>query len=82
MTDDDDIKKKKASRTQTSMLVWVLMAMLITGLGGFGVTNFGGNITSIGKVGDREISLNAYARAVQQELRSLSAQLIFTMMLP
>ncbi len=74
MTDSDDIKKKKASRTQTSMLVWVLMAMLITGLGGFGVTNFGRSVTSVGSVGDKEIEASTYARALRAEINRLSKQ--------
>ena len=32
----------------TKTLVWILMAMLILGLGGFGVTNMGGGLRSIG----------------------------------
>ncbi|MFN3938124.1 MAG: peptidylprolyl isomerase [Gemmobacter sp.] len=55
-------------------LVWVLLVLLIIGLAGFGITNFGGTVRAIGKVGDQEISTNAYARAVQQELQALSAQ--------
>lgn len=74
MTDDDQIKKKRASRTQTSMLVWVLMAMLITGLGGFGVTNFGRSDTAIGSVGDQEIEANTYARALRNQINTLSRQ--------
>ena len=38
---------EKKSRKKNSVLVWVLMAMLIVGLGGFGVTNFGGGVTAI-----------------------------------
>ena len=74
MTDNDDITRKKASRTQTSMVVWVLMAMLITGLGGFGVTNFGRSVTAIGSVGDREIDADAYARALRSQINRLSQQ--------
>lgn len=74
MTEDDDIKKKKASRTQRSMLVWVLLAMVITGLGGFGVTNFGRSTTAIGSVGDQEIEANAYARALRNQINALSRQ--------
>lgn len=55
-------------------MAWVLLAMIIGGLGGFGVTNFGGGITAIGKVGDREIATNDYARALQQELNAFGAQ--------
>lgn len=74
MTDPDEIKKKKASRTQTSMLVWVLMAMVITGLGGFGVTNFGRSATAIGSVGAQEIEANTYARALRNQINALSRQ--------
>ena len=55
-------------------LVWILMAMLIFGLGGFGITNLGGSVQSVGSVGDKELSINEYARALQEELRALEAQ--------
>ncbi|MDO9527310.1 MAG: SurA N-terminal domain-containing protein [Gemmobacter sp.] len=55
-------------------LVWILMAMLILGLGGFGISNFGGSVRSIGTVGDQSIGTNDYARALQQDLNALSAQ--------
>ena len=38
------------------MLVWGLMSLLILGLGGFGVTNFGGSVRAIGAVGARKKS--------------------------
>ncbi|MGB3279784.1 MAG: peptidyl-prolyl cis-trans isomerase [Pseudorhodobacter sp.] len=68
----EDTPRKKGKGT--SIVVWALMAMLVLGLGGFGITNFGGGVTSIGKVGDREIDVNDYARALQQQLNALSAQ--------
>lgn len=68
----EDTPRKKGKGT--SIVVWVLMAMLVLGLGGFGITNFGGNVTAIGKVGDREIDVNDYARALQQQMNALSAQ--------
>ena len=70
--DSDDTPRKKGKGSQ--IVVWVLMAMLVVGLGGFGVTNFGGGLTSIGRVGEREIDTNSYARALQQELAALTAQ--------
>ena len=54
--------------------VWVIILLLIVGLGGFGVTNFGGTIRSVGAVGDKEITVDAYARALQQELRVMESQ--------
>jgi peptidyl-prolyl cis-trans isomerase D len=68
---ETDTPKK---RRGASVMAWVLLAMIIGGLGGFGVTNFGGGITSVGKVGDREIATNDYARALQQELNAFGAQ--------
>ncbi|MFN4153071.1 MAG: SurA N-terminal domain-containing protein [Paracoccaceae bacterium] len=70
--DSEDTPRKKGKGSQ--IVVWALMAMLVVGLGGFGVTNFGGGLTSIGRVGDREIDTNTYARALQQELSALTAQ--------
>jgi len=71
-TDPDETVRKK--NKGASMVVWGLMALLVLGLGGFGVTNFGGGTTSIGSVGGRDIEANDYARALQQELNALSAQ--------
>jgi peptidyl-prolyl cis-trans isomerase D len=69
---DDDAPKKK--RRGASVMAWVLMAMIVGGLGGFGVTNFGGGITTIGSVGDREISIDSYSRALQQQINAFSQQ--------
>ena len=32
-----------------------MMALLIAGLGGFGLTNFGGSLSTVATVGDTEI---------------------------
>ncbi|AMY68688.1 SurA N-terminal domain-containing protein [Frigidibacter mobilis] len=61
-------------RKGANTVVWLLMAMLILGLGGFGVTNFGGATQSVATVGGREVGLNDYARALRAELDALSAQ--------
>lgn len=55
-------------------VVWVLMGLLILGLGGFGVTNFGGTVRSIATVGDVEVGVEDYARALDREMRALSQQ--------
>ena len=54
--------------------MWVLMGLLIIGLGGFGVTNLSGHVRSVGSVGDAEIDVTTYARALQNEIRALEAQ--------
>lgn len=72
-TDPEAVIKKKKSGV--SILIWGLLAASFVGLGGYGVTNFGGGVTSIGSVGDQEISTTEYARALQQEMRAFSAQI-------
>tara|TARA_R110002049_G_scaffold23545_3_gene83367 strand:- start:88961 stop:90805 length:1845 start_codon:yes stop_codon:yes gene_type:complete len=64
--------KKGSSISKTA--VWILMGLLILGLGGFGAINLSGNIRSIGTVGDKTISVDQYARQLQQEIRAIEAQ--------
>jgi peptidyl-prolyl cis-trans isomerase D len=52
----------------------VILLLLIVALAGFGATNFGGGVQSVGTVGDTEIDVNRYARELQQELRALAAE--------
>ncbi len=56
-----------------NMAMWVLMGLLIIGLGGFSVGNFGGNIRSVGSVGETPIALSDYARGLQSEIQAESA---------
>lgn len=53
---------------------YVLLGMLLLGLGGFGATNFGGTVRSIGKVGDTDIPAQEYFRSVRSELNAIQAQ--------
>lgn len=69
----DDDEKRPASKGG-KVAAWILTILLVIGLGGFGVTNFGGAVTSIGSVGDTRITTQDYARAVQQEMAAFSAQ--------
>ncbi|OYU17274.1 MAG: peptidylprolyl isomerase [Rhodobacteraceae bacterium PARR1] len=69
---DDDAPRKK--RKTGSVLVWVLLAMIVTGLGGYQMTNFGGTRSAIGTVGEREIDAGDYGRALRQEVDALGAQ--------
>ncbi|KUF11613.1 peptidyl-prolyl cis-trans isomerase [Pseudoponticoccus marisrubri] len=62
------------SGSMSKTLVWILMALLILGLAGFGATNFGGSVRSIGRVGEAEIDVTDYARALQNEIRAVEAQ--------
>ena len=63
------VKKKSAN-----VVVWIILLLLIAGLGGFGVSNFGGSTAAIATVGDTEVNVNDYYRALQQELRGFQAQ--------
>ena len=71
-TDDQPRRRKPKAG---NYVVWAILVLVMIGLGGFGVTNFGGGITAIGKVGDRDIETTDYARALQQEMNALSAQI-------
>ncbi|MFB9151148.1 peptidyl-prolyl cis-trans isomerase [Roseovarius ramblicola] len=54
--------------------IWILMGLLIIGLGGFGITNLGGHVRSIGSVGSADIDVTTYARALRNEISALSAE--------
>ncbi len=54
--------------------VWIILALLIVGLAGFGATNLSGTVRTVGHVGDQTISVDAYARELQREIRSFEAQ--------
>jgi peptidyl-prolyl cis-trans isomerase D len=63
--------KGKAS----NFFVWGILFLLIIALGaGFGATNFGGTVQTVGRVGETEIEVDRYARELQQELRAITAQ--------
>ena len=57
---------KKASK----VFVWILLALLIVGLAGFGIGSFGGGGSAIGRVGGQEITAQAYFRALDQAIRA------------
>jgi peptidyl-prolyl cis-trans isomerase D len=66
---------KLRNKKGKSTVIWVLMGLMVAGLGGYGVTNFGASIGSIGSVGGREVDLRDYARALNQEISAMSAQI-------
>jgi peptidyl-prolyl cis-trans isomerase D len=54
-----------------NVVVWILMALLVVGLAGFGVDGFlSQRAASIGSVGSREISTQTYMRALQDAMRA------------
>ncbi|PUB19303.1 peptidyl-prolyl cis-trans isomerase [Yoonia sediminilitoris] len=54
--------------------LWFIVILLLVGLAGFGTNGFSGNVRSIGTVGDKEISVTAYQRTLQNQIRMLSQQ--------
>ncbi|MEM9638796.1 MAG: peptidyl-prolyl cis-trans isomerase [Pseudomonadota bacterium] len=64
----------KGSSSISKTAVWILMGLLILGLGGFGATNLSGNIRTIGTVGDLPVSVDNYARQLQQEIQAVQQQ--------
>ncbi|QDY69241.1 peptidylprolyl isomerase [Qingshengfaniella alkalisoli] len=62
--------KKKAS----NIIVWIILALLIVGLMGFGAGNFGGTVRTAASVGDTEVEVTTYSRALQQRLQTLQTQ--------
>ena len=71
-SDGEDAPRKK--KNGAGVMAWILIAMLVAGLGGFGVQNFGGGTAAIGKVGDVEITADDYAREVRTQVNALSRQ--------
>ncbi|MCZ0961257.1 peptidylprolyl isomerase [Paracoccus benzoatiresistens] len=57
-----------------STIVWVLMGLMILGLGGFGVTSFSGGSTAIGSVGGTKITAEDYARALRNQMNAYQQQ--------
>lgn len=57
-----------------STIVWILMGLMVLGLGGFGVTSFSGGSTAIGSVGDTAITADDYARALRQQMNAYQQQ--------
>ncbi len=54
--------------------VWFVVILILLGLAGFGSGGLSGNIRSIGTVGEKDVSVNAYQNALNQQIRALSAQ--------
>lgn len=57
-----------------STVVWLLMGMLVLGLGGFGVTSFTGGSSQVGSVGKTSISAQDYGRALRSQLNAYQQQ--------
>ncbi|MFZ0098044.1 MAG: peptidyl-prolyl cis-trans isomerase [Gemmobacter sp.] len=74
MSQDTASESPKRKRRGAPVLSGVLLAMIVGGLGGYGITNFGSGRVVIGSVGEQEIDANQYARALQNEVAALGQQ--------
>lgn len=63
-----------AEKKRTSIGVWIIMILIVGGLLGFGTGGFTGGVQRIGMAGSKEITVSAYQSALNDQLRSLEAQ--------
>ncbi|MEL6587401.1 MAG: SurA N-terminal domain-containing protein, partial [Pseudomonadota bacterium] len=66
------MSKETGKPKASNIVVWAILGLLILALGGFGVGQFGGSLQTLATVGSREVSVNDYARAIQNEQRAMS----------
>lgn len=62
-------------RSVTRFFVWIIVGLLIVGMLGFGATGLTGSQSTLGTVGDKTVSINAFARALNGEAQVYEAQL-------
>lgn len=72
--DSDEITRRGKSRAGTSILAFVMLGMIVIGLGGYGVTNFGNSVDSVATVGQARVTTNDYARALRSGIARFSEQ--------
>ncbi len=53
---------------------WIIVGVILLGLAGFGTGGLSGNIRNIGTVGDKDVTVASYQRALNEQIRALSAQ--------
>lgn len=61
-----------AKKSAGNAALWVIILLLVVGLAGFGATSFGGAVRSVATVGDVEVEVNDYARAVEAQVRNFT----------
>ncbi|NBZ87812.1 peptidyl-prolyl cis-trans isomerase [Stagnihabitans tardus] len=71
---EDDEIRRKGSRTGASIFGLIVLGMVVTGLGGYGITEFGTQVDTAIKVGDTQVSASDYGRALQNQINQFSRQ--------
>lgn len=57
-----------------STITFIIMGLLILGLAGFGLTDFGGSVRAVATVGKAEVTSDDYVRAIQNQMRQFQSQ--------
>lgn len=65
---------KSVAKKASNIFVWIILGLLMVALAGFGIGSFGGTVRVVAEVGDAEVVVEDYARALQQEQQALSRQ--------
>ncbi|MBR2575625.1 MAG: SurA N-terminal domain-containing protein [Loktanella sp.] len=63
-----------AQKKKKKIGAWIIVGVVLVGLAGFGTGGLTGNIRTLGTVGDKDITVAAYQRTLDQQIRALSAQ--------
>jgi peptidyl-prolyl cis-trans isomerase D len=63
-----------AGQNLSKTFVWIILALLIVGLAGFGAINIGGTLRTIGTVGTQVITVDEYFRELQRDMRTFEQQ--------
>lgn len=63
-----------ANKNKPRYGAWIIVGVVLVGLAGFGAGGLSSNIRTLGTVGDKDVSVNAYQQALNQQIRALSAQ--------
>lgn len=53
---------------------WIIVGIILVGLAGFGAGGLTGNLRSLGNVGDKDVSINAYQRNLNNQMRAFGQQ--------
>ena len=61
-------------KSLSKTFVWILLVLVVAGLGGYGALNLSGGVRTVAKVGDRTVTTDQYARELQREIRTIEAQ--------
>ena len=65
--------KKKSGASK--LAVWVIVGLLVFGMIGFGAAGINGTQRSLGKVGDKTVSISSYSNALQSEMAQFQEQI-------